>query len=89
MNVVIEEADPEGPPHVALTVYAPVVQFPVPPATKTSLYAPVVAFTGTLSKSTTAPLGALMNRTTPVFGPGAGETNPVTVMFGGVVVEPV
>jgi hypothetical protein len=41
---------------------------------------PVVALAETSSMSTIIPVGFLTVTTTPVFGPGAGETAPVMTM---------
>ena len=64
-------------PHVAFTVYVPLVQLPVPPATVLWEKAPVLGSTASEPKSTGEAYGLRIDTNTAVFGPGAGTTFPV------------
>jgi hypothetical protein len=81
-KVVIADADPPGPPHVAFTVYVPATQFAEPPATVVPLYAPVAALTASSCMSTGILLGFVIVTITAVLAiPDVGATAPVTPIF--------
>jgi len=83
--VVVPNAVPPGPPHVALTVNVPVVHAASPPGTDVKLKAPVVALTEGAPVSARVPPEFNIVMTTAVPAPGAGDTTPVMTM--GVVPE--
>jgi len=79
-NVVVPNAVPPGPPHVALTVNVPVVHAAKPPGTDVKLKAPVVALTEGAPVSAKVPTEFNIVMTTAVPAPGAGDTTPVMWM---------
>jgi hypothetical protein len=88
-NFVVPIAVPLFPPHVAFTRYVPAIQhvgnLPVqnwpPPETVSWLKSPVAGLTGSSWMSTVALLGFEMTTMTAVFGPGAGDTVPLIVIW--------
>lgn len=60
-------------------MYVPATQFGFPPGTDVKLKAPVVGLAGTspMSAYVVGEFELAISTTTPVLGPGAGETVPV------------
>lgn len=74
-------AEPETEPdaYVALTLYVPVIQLPVPPVTNPWEYEPSLVLTDPSPERTVAPEGFLTVMTTKDELVGVGETFPNTV----------